>query len=185
MIENFAIEDLLQEITRGDALISRINAPLVKWCFAMIRAGIPANILGRDVGENLIGLVNRSKSSSVDELVSWIWNWKETEIERRIAQKRPTTWIEDASECILTLAEGLFSIRDVVANINRMFSDKSEQGIVTCSTTHKAKGKEWGNVFMLEGTFFLKNSKDQDEEKNLAYVAETRAKNTLIKVVGR
>lgn len=43
------------------------------------------------------------------------------------------------------------------------------------STIHKAKGKEFNNVFLMLDDFSIKN----DEEKRLLYVAITRAKNNL------
>ncbi len=50
-----------------------------------------------------------------------------------------------------------------------------EQGVVTVSTIHKSKGREFDNVFML-----LDNVKaDTDEERRKLYVGMTRAKNNL------
>ena len=52
---------------------------------------------------------------------------------------------------------------------------RDEQGVVTVSTIHKSKGREFGNVFML-----LDNVKaDTDEERRKLYVGMTRAKTNL------
>ena len=51
----------------------------------------------------------------------------------------------------------------------------NEKGIITISTMHKSKGREFDNVYML-----LSNvSMDTDEEKRKLYVAMTRAKELL------
>lgn len=51
----------------------------------------------------------------------------------------------------------------------------NEQGIVTISTMHKSKGREFDNVYML-----LRNvNMSSDEEKRKLYVGMTRAKNLL------
>lgn len=52
---------------------------------------------------------------------------------------------------------------------------KSEQGIITVSTMHKAKGREFDNVFMLLDNADLKS----DENKRKLYVGMTRAKQLL------
>lgn len=50
-----------------------------------------------------------------------------------------------------------------------------EHGVITISTMHKSKGREFDNVYML-----CKNVKmESDEEKRKLYVAMTRAKNRL------
>ena len=72
------------------------------------------------------------------------------------------------------------SVGDVLA-VNR-----EEEGLLTLSTIHSAKGLEWHSVFIIwavEGRFpSLYNVKDDDEleeERRLMYVAATRAKESL------
>ena len=60
-------------------------------------------------------------------------------------------------------------------NIDNLFQDGNENGIVLMSTIHKIKGKEADNVFVLADTL---RSHDQTE-LNLQYVSFTRAKNKL------
>jgi len=56
------------------------------------------------------------------------------------------------------------------------FLGKNENDTIFVSTMHKAKGKEFDNVFiMLNERFYT----DSDERKRLLYVAMTRAKNLL------
>lgn len=52
---------------------------------------------------------------------------------------------------------------------------ESEQGIITVSTMHKSKGREFDNVFMLVDSI----KPDTDEQKRQLYVGMTRAKNML------
>lgn len=51
----------------------------------------------------------------------------------------------------------------------------SEQGIITISTMHKSKGREFDNVYML----LSKVNMGSDEEKRKLYVGMTRARNLL------
>lgn len=52
---------------------------------------------------------------------------------------------------------------------------KNEKGVITISTIHKAKGREFDNVFMLLNNPVL----NSDEEKRKLYVGITRAKSLL------
>lgn len=71
------------------------------------------------------------------------------------------------------------SVGDVVA------MDREDEGLLTLSTIHSAKGLEWHSVFIIwatEGRFpSLYNKKDDEleEERRLMYVAVTRAKENL------
>jgi len=63
--------------------------------------------------------------------------------------------------------------------------DREEEGFVTISTIHSAKGLEWESVFMinmLDGDFpssRIKTLEDLEEERRLFYVGVTRAKRLL------
>lgn len=183
-VKELTIDKLVEEARPGDAVLSRLNAPLVKLCFALIRAGIPANIQGRDVSDRLKFMIKRSGAKKIDDLLVWIENWRETEIARLTRQRKPIETANDYAECFLTLCEGRFEIAEVINAIDELFPKNMPERIVILSSVHRAKGKEWKRVFVLEDTFFLKNGNPR-EEVNLAYVARTRAMNVLIKVKGR
>ena len=71
------------------------------------------------------------------------------------------------------------SVGDVLA------TDKDEEGLLTLSTIHSAKGLEWHSVFIIwavEGRFpslYNKEDDELEEERRLMYVAATRAKENL------
>lgn len=163
----------------GDFILSRVNAPLLKWCLNLLKAGIPANIQGRDIGATLIAMIKKSKAKNVDSFLDWLNNWRELEVERLFKAKRDTSLIEDKCECFRVLCEGTKSLDDVKNNIDRLFRDGDDKDRVILSSTHKAKGLERDRVFMLSKTY--RAGKTQ-EESNLYYVAVTRAKHTLFMV---
>ena len=75
---------------------------------------------------------------------------------------------------------------DMLAYIDSLFAE-NVKGVLTLSTIHKSKGREWPTVFWLDraGTLPSKYAKQDwqlDQENNLCYVAATRAMTNLIEV---
>ena len=80
---------------------------------------------------------------------------------------------------------------DVVDRIRDIFTDASDphtpKDLVVLSSVHKAKGREWPRVFLLGRDQFMPSRYAIQEwqrvqEKNLIYVAVTRAMEELIEV---
>lgn len=70
---------------------------------------------------------------------------------------------------------------EVLKDFIDMVSESDDPNSITLSTIHQAKGQEWDTVFIVrlnEGV--LPCTEDIEEERRLAYVAATRAKNKLI-----
>jgi superfamily I DNA/RNA helicase len=68
-------KELLTSVAPGDFILSRINAPLIKYCLKLLKLGIPANIQGRDVGANLSFLIKKSKKKTVKSFLDWLSKW--------------------------------------------------------------------------------------------------------------
>ena len=68
---------------------------------------------------------------------------------------------------------------------NVLATERDEEGVLTLSTIHSAKGLEWHSVFIIwavEGRFpsaYSSEDDDLEEERRLMYVAVTRAKENL------
>jgi superfamily I DNA/RNA helicase len=171
-----------QLVKPGDFVLSRVNAPLLKWCLAFLKARIPANIQGRDIGKSLMALIKKSNAKDVDAFLSWLEDYRSLEVERMIKAKRDPAVVEDKVECLRVLCEGTRSLSDVKANIDHLFKDGDDKDRVILSSTHKAKGLERERVFMLKDTY---RPTKGIEEANLTYVAYTRAKKELYLVAGK
>lgn len=169
----------------GDFVLSRSNAALVEQCTAAIRAGIKSNIQGRDLGESLAALVRKARCDDIEELIEYVEAWRVKEVEKRMAKDRDTQPVLDRAACLLAFADGAKSIPEMLRNIAIMFEDTRDAHRVVFSTTHRAKGLERERVFVLRDTYlkprpFLdafgeKQFGVTNEEKNLYYVAVTRA----------
>lgn len=172
---------LLEAVRPGDFILSRLNAPMIGICFALLKMGVRANIAGKKVGEQLIKLVNESAARDVPTLVEWIGQWEEREVARLEARKRDTTAVVDKAECLFELCSGVSSINELKVRIDKLFSEYVDENKVVLSSVHQAKGLERDRVFLLRSTF---RPGEKQEETNLMYVAITRARKELYYVEG-
>jgi hypothetical protein len=176
IVEEVQVEELLKLVRPGDFVLSRTNAPLIKHCLKLLRAGVPANIQGRDIGSNLQYFIKKSKSKTINSFIEYVNEWRAIEVKRLMSEKKDTTIAIDKAECLLNLCEGTLTIKDLKETIDSLFSDVSDSAKVVFSTTHKAKGLERDRVFVLANTY---RKGAGGEEDNLWYVAVTRAKAEL------
>lgn len=177
IIEHINYNELFAKVVPGCFVLSRINAPLISLCMKMLRAGIKANILGRDVGDGLQYLIKKSKKKTVPKLLEWLTKWEKDEKERVLAKnpKANIEWIEDKAECIYSLCENCSTIEEVKANIDKMFKDVEDNQVVWLSSIHKRKGAEQQVVFILNDTLRYGSI----AEANVNYVAITRSQREL------
>lgn len=178
VVDEVPAEQLLKLVKPGDFVLSRTNAPLIKYCMALLKAGIPANIQGRDVGSNLIYFIKKSKAKTINAFIDYVNSWRQVEVKRLLSEKKDSMVAIDKSECLLNLCEGTLTIKDLKETIEKLFNDVDDAAKVMFSTTHKAKGLERDRVFVLKNTYRY-GPGVEGEEANLWYVAITRSKAEL------
>jgi DNA helicase-2/ATP-dependent DNA helicase PcrA len=173
--------------TKNSAIICRNTAPLVKFTYSLISKGIPAIMLGRDIGKGLISLIKSMKVKSIEALESKLLEWRDRTV-KKAAEKGEDALIDavnDKWECINLFISATKSkmVADLVKEIDLFFSDTSENGKITLATVHKSKGLEWDNVFILDRKKFYPKWATmnwmKEQERNIHYVAITRAKSQL------
>jgi superfamily I DNA/RNA helicase len=177
-VENTSYEKYFDMIKPGDMVLSRKNAPLVSNCMKALRRGIPSNIIGRDLGEGLKSLVKKSKKRDIDSLLAWLNNWRDKEV-KRLQLKDPQADLEvvtDKYECLKAFCEEAKSVKQLIENIDKLFAESDRSKIVSFSSVHRSKGMEADNVYLFTDTFRASSQ----EEKNIKYVAVTRAKKKLV-----
>jgi superfamily I DNA/RNA helicase len=175
-----------------DAILCRNTKPLVSLAYSLLRAGVACKVEGRKIGEGLVTLSTRWKSvKNVGELRSKVEQWAQNEVERAIAKEDNTKAqnIDDKAktlEVFMSQCDDEDGIAILVAKIRSLFDNKIS-GVLTLSTIHKAKGREWGRVFCLgmatySPSKFAKKAWELQQEDNLQYVQVTRAKQHLTMV---
>ncbi len=186
-------EKMFDLVRPGDFILGRTNAPLVSACLKLLRMGVRANIEGRDVGKGLSAAIKAAGKGPARYDWARFSNALDAHIAKKVSGaaargKRGEATIArlyDQHETIMALMDGLTSVDELLARIDDLFAETKGGGArVILSSVHKSKGLESDNVFLLEETFFSRAAKPPEwvsptEEKNIEYVAITRAKNRL------
>jgi DNA helicase-2/ATP-dependent DNA helicase PcrA len=179
----------------GDAVLSRINAPLVGIANQLLTRGIPVTILGREFCEGLIDLVQSLADTTITtvyDLENTVNTWLSHQIKNINKRKQfKIAQVEDQANSLLAICSGLDPddpIQNVVTRLNKMFSDDANGGkrVILCSV-HKSKGLQFPRVFLLrwvDGKEMFPHPRVTipefvQQETNLLYVGITRAEYSL------
>lgn len=172
------------------AILCRNNAPLLSLAFKLLRQSIGCHMLGRDIGRGLQQLSKKlaeDDNTPITTFISKLNDWAESQHSIALANEKPekAERILDQKESLLAVIEGSNArtagdLRNALDNLFRR-----ESGQVTLSSIHRAKGLEWDTVIHLDpwripAKYALKNPAQLLQEKNLAYVCETRTRNNLL-----
>ena len=185
-----SVEVLPDTVAAGDAILCRNTAPLIEIAYSLIRSGKAAKVEGRDIGTGLTALAQRWKVTTIDALLKKIDAYQDREIQKALAKDKPgkVVEIEDRCDTIREICKACVeqkqtSVSDVCLFIDRLFADGAENCIVL-ATYHRSKGREWHNVYLFEHSTRCPSKGarqpwQQQQERNLAYVAFTRAQKVL------
>jgi len=177
------------------AVLCRNNAPILKLAFKLLAKRKSIKILGREIGRGIIALTKQLAPRDATpklELASLVALWEEREKALALAndQSEKMDMIEDKAECVRAVLsyETVNDAGDCRRELNFLFS--REEGAITLSSIHKAKGLEWDVVLLLDPWRMpskwarerakLGDDTELQQEMNLKYVAETRTKDVLI-----
>jgi superfamily I DNA/RNA helicase len=179
-------------MTSSTAIVCRLTAPLVQFAVKLLAERIPARVLGRDVGASLVSLINAHRVGIPDSLVALLDNletWRDREVAKfqaKFQDDKAQSCIDryEAIEALISFVPIGTSIDGLIREIQFLFVDNEDNAVV-CATVHKAKGLEWENVIIIRPDkmplpFVKSGTWQYEQELNIAYVAATRAKQTLI-----
>jgi superfamily I DNA/RNA helicase len=168
----------------GDMVLCRYNAPLVSAFYDLILQGKSAYILGRDMTKGLINSVKKITSNErmgSEEFIDLLKQDYAFQYNKLVQAEKfnQANNLEDKHECLLILSSKADTVGGIIAEIKRVF-DNNDKGEIMLSTVHKAKGLEADNVYIL-ATERMPHPKatNPKEERNICYVAITRAKKNL------
>lgn len=184
LVRSISEERALMEYRPDDMVLCRTNAPLVKPAFDLIRRGVKAIIRGHEIGKGLNALIRKMRASNLIDLLRALDTYQQNECAKLFAAGKTAQIqsITDKVETIVALAEGCNVIAEIEDKIDTIFSDKNS-GVVF-STVHRAKGNEAERVFILRPELMphpmASKEWEQVQERNIKYVAYTRALSELV-----
>lgn len=172
------------------AVLCRTSAPILSLAFKLLAQGIPAVMLGRNIGKGLVALSKKilphddTPQAQCAEAVE-DWRNKEAALAAANGSERKSESINDRADCLIAVlnSPNVTSSGELRRRLEALFA--RESGKVTLSSIHRAKGLEWDTVLHLDpwripSKYARKNPKELEQEWNLKYIAETRTKHTLI-----
>lgn len=181
----------------GDMVICRSKAPLVKVYTKLLSKGVPCYLKGNEYGTNLKKMVSEIDKDELNvslkedgvfiRLYDNLFDIRNSLMDNNGMDYQDATlssYVSNMYDMIKTLeilAHNCKTKDELLCQIDKMFNESN--GGVILSTIHKAKGLEADNVYILCNSSMpsklAKKDWEKDAEKNLIYVAYTRAKKKL------
>lgn len=169
----------------NDAILCRTMKPLLQLAGDFIRAVKPCQVMGRDIGDNIIKQLQAlcppelSLSEGITAVRTFFHERIVASIE--IGNEGQADFLIDQRDSMITILETAGSCAKAVTIVQQLFSSKSGPVL---STVHRAKGLEFENVYVLMRYDLMPWPKAEtvaeiEQENNLIYVAYTRAKKNL------
>jgi superfamily I DNA/RNA helicase len=184
-----------KKIVKGDMVICRNTMPLVALCMKYLSKGIKAYVMGTDISASLITMIEscrrKTEEFSCENIFARIYKEK-NKLVKNIMNKEKCTEQEanenslvisfsDKISTLETLSNGCLTGDDLIGKLKIIFSDDADG--ICLSTIHKSKGLEADRVFIIHQDLmpskYAKKDWEKLQEKNLMYVAYTRAKSVL------
>jgi superfamily I DNA/RNA helicase len=153
------------------AIICRNNAPLFNMAIKLLKNGRYPQIIGNDIGKYLVKIMKKfgEKDLEKPEVFIAIDKW----VEEKLKKSRSPAKVYDQAECLKIFAAQGETLGDAIAYAEHIFNS---QGPIQLLTGHKSKGLEFDTVFFLDEHLI---DIEQGQERNLRYVIQTRAKQSL------
>ncbi|NEN94713.1 MAG: ATP-dependent helicase [Moorea sp. SIO3I7] len=170
-------KELPDVIRPGDLVLCRITAPLFDMCLQSVKKGVPSRVRGGEMVNALKGLARSLGDRSIDlgELESFL---------AAIPKEKIGSGLEVLLEALIyTVSEySPNCLEDLNRYIDMLFFPTAD--FVDFSSIHRAKGDEASRVFILGSNFMPRITGgmlpwQEEQERNLTYVALTRSKEEL------
>lgn len=161
------------------AIICRNNAPLMTAALHLLRAGRGVQVVGTDLGPQLVKALKKlsnDHSITQEQVYDAIDRWEQS----KLSKARDAGTISDKADCLRVFAKFGGTLGGAIAYCETIFANK---GPIQLLSGHKAKGLEWDTVYHLDPqripSPWAKEGEALEQELNVRYVIETRAKDSL------
>ena len=165
------------------AVLCRNTAPLMAFAFALFERDVSCHVVGKDIEVGLQQLVTKLSGNTMFDFRTTLAHYEEAECAKltRKGKREASANLSDKCEALRVISRSCQSTAQLQGKIKALF--ESGAGL-TLSTIHKAKGLEWETVFLLDWNLlpspYAETPAQRQQERNLQYVAVTRAKLNLV-----
>lgn len=158
-------------------ILSRWNAQLISFALHLRGLHKQVYVLGRDLAKTLKEILENLKGTNSEALRMSLLSWRGKMIDKYPHKENE---IEDLFRCLFVLLSEVSGKKEVEKLLDSLFTNSPSENAWTLSTIHRAKGKEWDIVYLLDWVpKNLHQPWQRQEDRNLRYVGVTRAKKQL------
>lgn len=203
-VNSVVYSEIEQKVLEGSLIICRNTTPLIEMYFKLLGSGKKAVLKGEDILGKFSKIVNKNRNKTVQQVARIL------EKELKEQGQNIATALELGDEKVINeerkrffileqdlLNYNLFteklckspnqSIEDFYKYFLELFNQIPDEHTIVLCTIHKSKGLEADFVYILFEDLipspFAKSSQQIEQEKNLIYVARTRARKKLFNIV--
>lgn len=165
----------------GSMIMCRNNAPLFHLALQFLRERVPCHIV-MDFAQDLAKLIDKMNVHTGAQLRAALERWRDREIAKatNLHRKHLIPLIEDKVDCLLPFCDEFPYAQQIKIMITNLAQSTVGPRL---STIHKAKGLEAKHAYILRPDLLpserAETEEDRQQERNLQYVAITRAKEFL------
>lgn len=188
------LDAAISEMKPGDMVLCRVNADLMQVAYKLLKRNVRAVVRGRDVGVGLEKLIDKSlklagADCTIPLLLKFAGEITGDEVDKFMALPHgrgegKALIAQDKYDCLVELAQAANSVTNLKSIIADLFEDFDGDGTpknaVVLGTVHRTKGLEANRIYILRPDLIphpmAKKPSEIEGERNLAYVAVTRAK---------
>lgn len=162
-----------QDISDDAVFLCRNNAPILRMAMRLLSSGRSVRVSGSDIGPKLIGLMrklgpeNLTREQAKGAVNDWLLEKK--------AKGHKTA--EDMAACMDVFIERGSDLAQAIRYAEHVLS---QDGAIRLMTGHKAKGLEFETVYHLDPWL----CREDEQDRNLRYVIQTRSLNTYYEIDG-
>lgn len=184
-IKHGSLSEIGDVVESGDYILCRTNAPLIKNAIRLAKAGTKVNVVGRNIKQRLISIVDQVGFDNFLENLKEYHRERAEKVKENDAGGGKLEMLRDQFLCLQEVYEAFApdTAYDLKEEIKNLF--REDEDAVKLMTVHKAKGLGNERIIIIRPDLMpleWRGQKDWEyaQEENLIYTAETRSKKELI-----
>lgn len=175
-------------IEKNSMVVCRNTAPLLNLYFYLIGNKIPVHIKGEDILGSVKKQLRKGRKSSINSLLNEYVKVMSKNTDKKNSKQRIAYYVaknhhENISILSMNLSLRRGKCNELLEELESIEEKEKTEGSIELCTIHKSKGIEKDVVYILNENLipspFATTPEQLEQEKNLKYVARTRAKEKL------